>query len=139
MVTCASPAYLKAFGAAAYPDELKNGHRLVSYVSTVNGRAMPFRFERGDEKIALKLEHRIGINESNAHLAAGVAGLGIVQTLRYCAGRHLLDGTLVEILADWRPAGFPFNVVYPQNRHLTQRLRVFIDWLAEDFPRRVGA
>lgn len=55
----------------------------------------------------------------------------------YCAGKHLRDGTLVEILADWRPPGFPFHVVYPQNRHLTHRLRLFIDWLAECFPQRV--
>ncbi|WP_159627540.1 LysR family transcriptional regulator [Massilia puerhi] len=137
MVTCAAPAYLRQFGTPAYPDELKNGHRLVSYVLTTNGRALPFRFARGGESMEIKVEHRIGINESNAHLAAAVAGLGIVQTLGYCAGKHLRDGTLVEILADWRPPGFPFHVVYPQNRHLTHRLRVFIDWLAECFPQRV--
>lgn len=138
MVTCAAPGYLKQYGIPAYPEELKNGHRLISYVSTANGRAMPFRFERDGESLELKLEHRIGINESNAHLAAAVAGLGIVQTFRYCAGRHLADGALVEILADWRPTGFPFHVVYPQNRHLTQRLRVFIDWLAASFAQRVA-
>jgi len=138
MVTCAAPSYLKQFGTPAYPDELKNGHRLVSYVLTTNGRALPFRFARGGESVEIKVEHRVGINESNAHLAAAVAGLGIVQTFSYCAGKHLRDGSLVEILADWRPAGFPFHVVYPQNRHLTQRLRVFIDWLAERFPQRVS-
>ncbi|HWJ93585.1 MAG TPA: LysR substrate-binding domain-containing protein, partial [Telluria sp.] len=51
MVTCATPAYLKQFGVPADPDELKNGHKLVSYVSTQTGRAMPFRFERGGEKV----------------------------------------------------------------------------------------
>lgn len=137
MVTCAAPAYLKQFGTPAYPDELKNGHRLVSYVLTSNGRALPFRFARDGNSIEIKVEHRVGVNESNAHLAAAVAGLGIVQTFSYCAGKHLRDGTLVEILADWRPPGFPFHVVYPQNRHLTHRLRLFIDWLAECFPQRV--
>lgn len=137
MVTCAAPDYLKQYGTPAYPDELKNGHRLVSYVLTTNGRALPFRFARDGENTEIKVEHRMGINESNAHLAAAVAGLGIVQTFSYCANKHLRDGTLVEILADWRPAGFPFHVVYPQNRHLTHRLRVFIDWLAESFPQRV--
>lgn len=138
MVTCAAPSYLKQFGTPAYPDELKNGHRLVSYVLTTNGRALPFRFARGGESVEIKVEHRVGINESNAHLAAAVAGLGIVQTFSYCAAKHLRDGSLVEILADWRPDGFPFHVVYPQNRHLTQRLRVFIDWLTERFPQRVS-
>ncbi|MCP1625287.1 LysR family transcriptional regulator [Pseudomonas nitroreducens] len=138
MVTCASPEYLRHNGIPAYPEELRNGHRLVSYLSPQNGRAVPFRFERDGERSELKLEHRIGVNESNAHLAACVAGLGIVQTFSYAAGAALRDGSLVEILAEWRPAPYPFHVVYPHNRYVTHRLRVFIDWLVECFPARVA-
>jgi DNA-binding transcriptional LysR family regulator len=138
MVTCASPEYLRHNGIPAYPEELRNGHRLVSYLSPQNGRAVPFRFERNDERNELKLEHRIGVNESNAHLAACMAGLGIIQTFSYAAGAALRDGALVEILADWRPAPYPFHVVYPQNRYVTHRLRVFIDWLVECFPAKVA-
>jgi len=138
MVTCASPEYLRHNGIPAYPEELRNGHRLVSYLSPQNGRAVPFRFERNDERNELKLEHRIGVNESNAHLAACMAGLGIIQTFSYAAGAALRDGALVEILADWRPAPYPFHVVYPQNRYVTHRLRVFIDWLVECFPAKIA-
>ncbi|MBD9504220.1 LysR family transcriptional regulator [Pseudomonas sp. BGr12] len=138
MVTCASPEYLRHNGIPAYPEELRNGHRLVSYLSPQNGRAVPFRFERDGERSELKLEHRIGVNESNAHLAACVAGLGIVQTFSYAAASALRDGTLVEILADWRPAPYPFHVVYPHNRYVTHRLRVFIDWLVGCFPAKVA-
>ncbi len=138
LITCATPGYLKLFGVPAYPDELKNGHRLVSYVSSQNGRALPFRFEYRGEKSEIKVEHRVGVNESNAHLAAGLAGLGIVQTFSYAAGTALRDGSLVEILKKWRPAPYPFHVVYPQNRHVTHRLRVFIDWLVECFPEKIG-
>lgn len=137
MLTCAAPAYLKQYGVPAHPDELKNGHRLVSYVSSQNGRAMPFHFYRDGEKTEIKIEHRVGINESNAHLAAAVAGLGIVQTFGYAAASALKDGTLVEILGEWRPQAYPFHVVYPQNRHVAHRLRVFIDWLVECFPQRL--
>ncbi|MFR0693178.1 LysR family transcriptional regulator [Enterobacterales bacterium AE_CKDN230030158-1A_HGKHYDSX7] len=139
MLTCASPEYLRHNGVPAYPEELRNGHRLVSYLSPQNGRAVPFRFERDGERSELKLEQRVGVNESNAHLAACVAGLGIIQTFTYAARSALRDGTLVEILQPWRPAPYPFHVVYPQNRHITQRLRVFIDWLVECFPARVAA
>ncbi|MFC4276868.1 LysR family transcriptional regulator [Achromobacter aloeverae] len=137
LITCATPAYLKQFGVPAYPDELKNGHRLVSYVSTQNGRAMPFRFQRDGERIDIKVEHRVGVNESNAHLAAAVAGIGIVQTFTYACEAALRDGTLVEILKKWRPAPYPFHIVYPQSRYVTQRLRVFIEWLADCFPAKV--
>ncbi|WP_371226291.1 LysR family transcriptional regulator [Pseudomonas sp. QE6] len=138
MVTCASAEYLRHNGVPAYPEELRNGHRLVSYLSPQNGRAVPFRFERDGERSELKIEHRIGVNESNAHLAACIAGLGIIQTFTYAAGAALRDGTLVEILEDWRPAPYPFHVVYPQNRYVTHRLRVFIDWLVECIPSKVA-
>jgi len=138
LLTCATPAYLKAFGTPAYPDELKNGHRLVSYLSPKTGRAFPLRFERDGEKCEIKVDHRIGVNESNAHLAAGLAGLGIIQTFSYALESALKSGALVEILRPWRPAPYPFHVVYPQNRHVTHRLRVFIDWLLESFPKNVS-
>lgn len=139
MITCAAPGYLKTYGVPAYPQELKNGHRLVSYLSPQSGRAFPFRFANGEQTLEIKTEHRIGVNESNAHLAAAVAGLGIIQTFRYAAAGDLQAGRLVEILAKWRPANYPFHVVYPQNRHLTQRLQVFIAWLREVFPERLLA
>jgi len=138
LITCATPGYLGRYGTPASPEELRNGHRLVSYVSSHTGRAMPFRFERNGEKSEIKVEHRVGVNESNAHLAACLAGLGIVQTFAYSAGPALREGRLVEILAPWRPAKYPFHVVYPQARHLTHRVRVFIDWLMEGFPARIS-
>jgi len=138
MVTCATSAYLKQFGVPAYPNELKNGHKLVAYISTQNGRAMPMRFMVDSEKVEVKAEHCIGVNESNSHLAAGLAGLGIIQTFRYCAKPFLQEGTLVEILKPWRPPSYPFHVVYPHNRHVTHRLRVFIDWLVQVLPGRLG-
>jgi len=137
MVTCATPDYLKQHGIPAYPEELRNGHKLVSYLSPATGRAFPFRFTYNDETHEITLRHHIGVNESNAHLAAAVAGMGIIQTFRYAAGALLEAGTLMEILAKWRPPHYPFYVVYPQNRHVTQRLRVFIAWLAEVFPEAV--
>ncbi|WP_077033380.1 LysR family transcriptional regulator [Pelomonas sp. KK5] len=138
LITCATPGYLKQYGTPAYPEELRNGHRLVSYLSSQTGRAVPFRFERDGERTEFKIDHRVGVNESNAHLAACLAGLGIVQTFAYAAESALRQRRLVEILASWRPAPYPFHVVYPQTRHLTHRLRVFIDWLVEAFPARVG-
>jgi len=95
---------------------------------------MPFRFTHDDEVRDISLRHHIGVNESNAHLAAAVAGMGIIQTFRYSVGGLIEAGSLVEILSKWRPPHYPFYVVYPQNRHVTQRLKVFIAWLAEVFP-----
>lgn len=134
LITCATPGYLKRYGVPASPDELKNGHRLVSYLSPASGRAFPFRFLRNGVVTEIKTEHHLGINESNAHIAAAEAGLGIVQTFTYSLRHALASGTLVEILSPWRPAPYPFHVVYAHNRHLPSRLRVFIEWLSDVFP-----
>jgi DNA-binding transcriptional LysR family regulator len=112
-------------------------HRVIGYISTQNGRAVPLRFEHEGERTEIKVEYRLGINESNAHLAAAIAGLGIVQTFAHAANSALKEGSLVAILDRWRPPSYPFHVVYPQNRYVTHRLRVFIDWLLECFPVRV--
>jgi hypothetical protein len=58
-----------------------------------------------------------------------------VQTFTYSLKPALASGKLVEILA-WRPAPYPFHVVYARHRHVPPRLRVFIDWLAAVFPLR---
>jgi DNA-binding transcriptional LysR family regulator len=137
MLTCATPAYLKQHGVPAYPEELQNGHKLIAYVSSQTGRPMPFRFERRGERTELKVSPRVGVNESNAHLAACLAGLGIVQTFAYAADAALKEGQLVEVLRPWRPAPYPFHVVYPSHRHVTQRLRVFVDWLGTGFAARL--
>lgn len=139
MITCATPGYLRLYGIPAYPDELKNGHRLISYLSPASGRAFPFRFGHNGINTEFKTDHHLGINESNAYIAAGEAGLGIVQTFTYSVRDALASGALVEILSKWRPVSYPFHVVYAQNRHVPPRLRVFIEWLAEAFPAALKA
>lgn len=137
LITCATPDYLRRYGTPAYPDELKNGHRLISYLSPASGRAFPFRFKHNDILTEMKTEHHLGINESNAHIAAVEAGLGIIQTFTYSLRNQLACGEIVEILRPWRPASYPFYVVYAQSRHLPHRLRVFVEWLNDAFPGAV--
>lgn len=137
MITCATPGYLKRYGVPAYPEELKNGHRLISYLSPASGKAFPFRFKHNGVKLEVKTEYHLGINESNAHIAAVESGLGIIQTFTYSLDHALKTGALVEILHKWRPDPYPFHVVYSQNRHIPPRLRVFIHWLMDHFPAAV--
>jgi LysR family transcriptional regulator for bpeEF and oprC len=132
-VTCATPAYLEKHGVPTHPSELESGHKLVSYLSARTGRVMPIHFAKGTETIEISSRKGVGVNESNAHFAAGLAGLGVVQTFLYSAQAHIARGEMIPILADWQPAPYPFYVVYPPNRHLSNRLRVFIDWIAGRF------
>lgn len=133
VTTCASPGYLQHFGKPADPGELENKHRLISYHSALTNRLIPAVFQRGDERVEITGNSVLSVNESNAHVAAGLAGLGVVHTFSYAVQTHIESGALVPILQDWRPAPYPFHIAYPPNRHLSNRVRVFIDWLVEHF------
>jgi LysR family transcriptional regulator for bpeEF and oprC len=132
-ITCAAPAYLKQYGVPTHPDELEKNHVVVSYISAHTNRAALMNFARGGKKVEVVGTRTVGVNESNAHLAAGLAGLGIIQTFAYAAQHHIDSGALVPILEDWQPSPYPFHVVYPPNRYLSNRLRVFVDWIVDRF------
>jgi len=137
-VTCATPAYLAAHGTPTHPRDLEQGtHKLVHYRSATNSRAMPLRFERDGEKMEVNGAAAVGVNESNAHLVAGLTGLGVFQTFTYAAAPAIARGELVPLLSEWQPPAMSFHVLYPSNRHLSRRLRVFIEWLADAFGQEI--
>lgn len=132
-VTCATPAYLERFGTPKRPRDLQTEHRVVNYLSASTNRVLPMRFEDRAGSIELDARHAVGANESNAHFAAGLAGLGVIQTFRFLADAAIARGELREILSKFQPRPYALHLVYPPNRHLTSRLRAFIDWLVDAF------
>lgn len=135
-VTCAAPEYLKQHGKPTHPDQLKSAHRIVSYVSPRTGRVMPMHFQKGSERIEIGGVKGMGINESNAHVAAALAGLGVIQTFTYAVKGAIARGELVPVLSAWQPDPHPFFLVYPPDRHMSQRLRAFIDWATQRFAHK---
>jgi LysR family transcriptional regulator, regulator for bpeEF and oprC len=72
---------------------------------------------------------------STAHMTALLAGLGLSQTFRFAAQPHIEAGLLVTLLKGCTRPRHPLHVLYPPNRHLNAKLRVFVDWVAEVFSR----
>ena len=134
-LTCATPSYIARFGTPRHPRDLHRDHRIVNYVSARTGRVLPMRFRDKEQAIELDLRHTLGVSESNAHYAAGLAGLGVVQTFAFLAQPAVERGELVSLLARYQPKPYPLHLVYPSNRHVSNRLRVFIDWVAEAFAK----
>lgn len=132
-VTCATPDYLARYGTPRHPAELEQGFPLAHYRHAVNDRIQPLRFVEAGRQFEIQHRYQISVNEGGALLAAALSGLGIVQTLRFMAQPHLERGELVSILDDWQPPAEPTYVVYPSNRHLSSKLRVFIEWAVERF------
>ncbi|HTJ64056.1 MAG TPA: LysR family transcriptional regulator [Alphaproteobacteria bacterium] len=130
MVTTAAAFYLDRFGDPAHPSELEGPHQVVSFFSTRTGRPVPMDFTRGGERLEINGRHQLGLNEGTSYVHALVAGLGIGQSPYFMVEPHLTAGTLRRVLADWTVDPLPMHVVYPPNRHLSNKLRVFVDWVA---------
>lgn len=135
-ILCATPDYVKRRGIPRHPNDLEgDAHRVVSYFSHRTGQPYPLTFTKAGERLELSPRYVLSVNDSTANIAAGLAGLGIVRTTTFQARTHIDNGTLVPILLDWCADSIPLYVVYPPNRHLSTKLRVFVDWVAELFAR----
>ena len=134
-VTCASPLYLQARGTPKQPEDLlQPGHALAGYFSSLTGKAAPLLFQRGDAPpVTVPGRTAVAVNESTAHLGTLITGLGLGQTYRFMAAPYLQSGQLREVLKDWTRPPTPLHLVYPGNRHLNAKLRVFADWAVELF------
>ena len=71
----------------------------------------------------------LAVDDGNAYLAAGLAGLGVLWLLDYMVKDHVARGELVRLFDDWQIAPMPLTLAYSPNRHVSARLRVFIDWV----------
>jgi len=136
-VTCAAPAYLARFGRPVHPDDLAD-HHCVNYFSVRNGRMFDWYFARGAERVQVGLSSHLAVSDSYAYVAAGLAGLGIVQMADFLMAPMIEDGRLVRILDGWSNEPLPVHVVYPENRHLSAKVRVFLDWVAELFAQHAS-
>jgi len=71
------------------------------------------------------------VDDGNAYLAAGMAGMGVLWLPRYMARAPLALGGLLPLLEDWQLDPMPLYVAFPPGRHVSRKLRVFIDWIVE--------
>lgn len=95
------------------------------------GRVFPLQFRKGDEEVEVRLDYVISVNEFRSYIAAAVAGIGVAQAIAFTVRDYVDRGELVEILPDWPRDPVPLYIVYPQTRHLSNKVRVFVDWLAK--------
>jgi Transcriptional regulator len=131
-ITCASPAYIEKHGMPRSPDELE-GHQAVGFISSRTGQIMPLEFTVDGELRHVTLPCRLTVNNSDTMVDLARQGYGLMQAPRYRFRDDLEAGRLVEVLADFPPSPTPLSALYPQNRQLSPRVRVFIDWIAKVF------
>ncbi|KJC55163.1 transcriptional regulator [Bradyrhizobium sp. LTSP849] len=131
-ITVASPAYLAKHGTPKTPDAL-DGHQMVGFISSRTGDVLPLEFSVGGALREIVLPSRIRVNNSDTMADLARLGFGLMQAPRYRFEEDLASGALVEVLPNFPPSPTPLSALYPQNRQLTLRLRVFLDWIGRIF------
>ncbi|MCH8506437.1 MAG: LysR family transcriptional regulator [Ectothiorhodospiraceae bacterium] len=128
----AAPSYLESGGSPSHPQDLADPrHYIVGFTWTRAGKGSPYALHRSGESVKLQGRYVIAVDDGNAYLAAGLAGMGVLWLPEYVAREHLARGELLRLFDDWRLDPMPLYVAFPPNRHVSAKLRVFIDWIAE--------
>ncbi|WP_437593494.1 LysR family transcriptional regulator [Sorangium sp. So ce1000] len=129
---CAAPAYIARRGAPATPADLAH-HDCIGYLR--DGRPAGFRFLTGDGDAVLEvpISGPFHANDVDVLRHLAIAGSGIIAMFDFLARDALAAGTLVTVLDEFPTTTWPIHALYPKNRHLLPKVRVFVDFLAESF------
>lgn len=130
----ASPTYLDTYGRPAHHDDLQR-HQAVHFFSSKTGKVRNFLLEVEGSEQDVPIQRKLAINNGDAIVAAALAGIGICQLPTFMVQNHLLNGELERVLPNYPVGSLPLNALYPQNRHLSSKVRAFIEWVAELFDK----
>jgi LysR family transcriptional regulator, regulator for bpeEF and oprC len=133
-VTCAAPGYIEHAGTPRSLGDLDN-HKAVNYFSSRTGRTLDWAFMVDGKEIEVKMKGIVSVNDADAYVTCGLEGFGLIQPALFMVLPHLRSGQLVEVLPELKPLPMPISAVYPHSRHLSPKVRVFVDWIAELFDR----
>ncbi|MGD0562497.1 MAG: LysR family transcriptional regulator [Roseiarcus sp.] len=133
-VVCASPAYFEARGLPLSPEDLK-GHECLFNSNIASSQE--WRFTAPDGKSwPVEVKGRLSANNGDALRAAALQGLGIVNLPTFIVGGDLQAGALVTALDEFISQDMAMSAVYPHSRHLSPKVRAFVDFLADCFGPR---
>ena len=133
IVVCASPQYLAQHGTPQHPSELTN-HAIISYsyLSTKD----EWKFTGPHGPVSVKTNPCIHTNSGDTCRAAALAHQGVILQPTFLVGRDLQEGTLVELMPEYRSIELGIYAVYPTRKHVSAKVRALIDFLAVHFAGR---
>jgi DNA-binding transcriptional LysR family regulator len=122
----AAPAYLKKRGRPPSPESLKD-HDTVLF--GVDPSYAILRFKKGDEIAQVSLVPRMLVGDMDVVHAAVAAGLGIASLPSFFCLDDLRARRFERVLRDWNTPSTPMHVVYPSSRHVSSKVKSFVDHL----------
>ena len=130
LVTCASPAYLAQHGRPDHPSRL-DGHAFVMFRNPTSGRGRPIQLAIKGRVTEMHPTCRLLIDDGEGMVQAALLGTGLIQVPDYMAAEELVRGSLVEVLAAYKPPPLPISVIWPGNRLMPARVRALIEVLSQ--------
>jgi DNA-binding transcriptional LysR family regulator len=131
LVACASPGYLEAHGAPQVPEDLAR-HNCFTYEYVAPRNLWRFRDASGAERTA-RVSGRLHSNNGDLLAEAAAQGAGIVFEPAFIVGPDVRAGRLVPLLQEFVAPPMPIYAVYPSRKHLSAKVRLFVDFLVERF------
>jgi DNA-binding transcriptional LysR family regulator len=133
VVLAASPSYLEARGTPGQPDDLSR-HDCLLYAYAAERDE--WRFEGADGPQTVRVKGPVSSNNGGILMQAAIDGQGIAALPTFIVGEALRSGRLVEILSQYKPQDRAIYAVFPANRHLSPKVRSFVDFLVTRFGGR---
>ena len=133
VVTCAAPDYLQAHGQPCHPSELAR-HRCL--VDSNLGDSRHWLFREQGETLRVAVDGAIRVNGARAIRELAVAGRGIAMSPLFVVADDVRAGRLTMVLSDFEYHDLALYALYPHRRHLTARVRLFVEALREHFSGR---
>jgi LysR family transcriptional regulator for bpeEF and oprC len=132
-----APRYFAKFGQPKKPEDLA-GHNCLAFIFRDTRLAREWRFAQAGGETVLPIEGTMSLSDGAAVCDAARAGYGLAQLQDFFIDALIARGQLVAVLEKFKPAAQPIWLVYPQARHLSPKVRAFVDFMVEKFKPRAG-
>ncbi|MCP5365619.1 MAG: LysR family transcriptional regulator [Hyphomicrobiales bacterium] len=130
LLVAAAPDYLRRHGDLSEPDDLQ-AHQCLLYTYASEGNL--WQFEREGRVRAVKVAGPMRSNNGETLMRAAVNGMGVILQPTFMLSPAIQSGTLNVVLPDWNVPGLGIYAVWPHGRHLSAKVRSFVDFLVEQF------
>ncbi|MEQ8604401.1 MAG: LysR family transcriptional regulator [Marivibrio sp.] len=129
---CASPAYFERCGVPKHPSELAE-HNCLTFSNMPHLNDWIFRLPEGGE-YRIKADGNFSASNGETIHEMVLASLGVARLAEFLVGPEVREGKLMRVLQPfYRDIEVPINAVYPTRRHLSPKVRAFVDFLVEKF------
>lgn len=131
-IVAGAPSYLERFGTPDHPTDLVE-HRCVN-IRLGDDRVYHWEFEKGDEKLAIKVPRMVIVDHAETGLVGVLGGMGLMYLPEPLVSKHVKEGRLRLVLSDWAPTEPGFHIYYSSRRQMPTGLRLLIHLVKEMAP-----